>query len=484
MVKVLNLKSLLVVVAMMLFVACGDSSSSTAVCDPGCALGTVCVEGTCEVIDCTNQGCPDEGLVCVQNPTGEPEKVCTALECNANKPCAAGEVCQSGFCVDGGAECSTCGTSDDCVNGLVCAQVGPSLNCTKSCSQSSECNSGWTCAPSSNGVGSTCIPEVNQCTGCLVDGCEDGQTCNPSTGMCTTPVAQCGNCVNDGQCGEGFRCYGKADGTKFCVPECADGSCPANGTCVDAGNGIGVCEWTSVGPCCLGENCGGPTDPCDSMECSAPTAICLNGVCVACAQDSDCPGDQVCNASLECEDGQQQCTGETPWFNAALNKCCECLNSSHCGGGTCLTTTCLCEGSNPTGNICDTCADPYPGCAEFQGQWVCVQCSEDSQCPTNECDLTSYTCKGGGAAPAQGNCGTNGCAPELSCDEASGLCYDPEGNCDNITSFCPNGGECVDFLSQLTGGLPGVVAVAVCRCRAANCRAIARVQVLGIVPKV
>ena len=94
MVKVLNLKSLLVVVAMMLFVACGDSSSSTAVCDPGCALGTVCFEGTCEVIDCTNQGCPDEGLVCVQNPTGEPEKVCTALECNENKPCEDGQVCQ------------------------------------------------------------------------------------------------------------------------------------------------------------------------------------------------------------------------------------------------------------------------------------------------------------------------------------------------------------------------------------------------------
>ena len=413
MIKVLNQTRILAVFTIMFSIACGggDGSQSTGPIDDG--------------------------------------------QCGPTKLCAAGQSCESGFCVDLGAICTTCGTSADCLNGMLCSQVGSSLHCTPPCTNDGDCGSGWVCNQSSNGTGATCIPEVNHCTGCLSEGCDSGQICNPSTGMCTTHVKQCGICVDDGQCGMGFRCHGKQGGTKFCVPECSSGACPANGTCVDAGNNISLCEWTSEGPCCFGSTCGASTDPCDSMECTQPTPVCLNGVCVGCTKDTDCPAGQTCTDALVCEAATQQCSGETPWFNAALNKCCECLNSSHCGGGTCLTTTCLCEGNNPTGNICDTCSDPYPGCAEFQGQWVCVQCSEDSHCGTNQCDLNTYTCQGGGAAPAQGNCGSQGCAPGLQCDANSGLCYDPEGNCDNVTSFCPNGGECVDLLSQLTGGLPG-----------------------------
>lgn len=454
----LKMNGWIVVLSMALLMGCGggEGGSTSGLCSPSCLLGTVCMNGTCQVTDCSNgQQCPT-GSMCVDDPAGSGAKVCTDLQCTNTTPCPNGQVCELGICKGGatglGGQCGSCSTESDCNNGLVCTQVGASLHCTQPCSNDGNCSSGWDCGQASGASTMTCLPEVSHCSGCLVDGCAQGQICNPSNGMCTTPVATCGNCVDDGQCGAGSRCHGKT-GTKFCVPECGAG-CPNNSTCKVVTGDIMLCEWNNEGPCCLGDNCTGAGDPCSTVECAGALPICLNGVCVQCAQDADCPEGQACNDALTCEAGQ--CSGSTPWFNGALNKCCECLNGTHCGGKTCLTTTCMCEGNNPTGNICDTCADPYPGCAEFQGQWVCVQCSDNSHCSTNQCDLATYTCQGGGPAPAQGNCGSQGCAPGLNCDTNSGLCYDPMGQCDNVTSFCPNGGECLDLLSMLTGGSGGI----------------------------
>jgi hypothetical protein len=41
------------------------------------------------------------------------------------------------------------------------------------------------------------------------------------------------------------------------------------------------------------------------------------------------------------------------------------------------------------------------------------------------------------------------------CDQESGLCYNPNGNCDDVTEFCPNGGKCIGQLEAMFACLPG-----------------------------
>jgi hypothetical protein len=99
---------------------------------------------------------------------------------------------------------------------------------------------------------------------------------------------------------------------------------------------------------------------------------------------------------------------------------------------------------------------PYPGCAEYEKKWVCVQCSDDSHCTPNICNTDTYTCEGGGGPPVTGDCQTKGCTnPAQECDQESGLCYNPGGNCDDVTEFCPNGGKCVSELEAIFACFPG-----------------------------
>jgi Cys-rich repeat protein len=482
----------IVTIFSVFLISCGDNgggggaAGTSCQLDSDCPKETVCQGGSCVVKGCSTADDCGDGQICVDDGSGNGTKVCTAIECISDGDCANGATCVDGLCVGGTVpqgckssadcpagqtcdtatgncapvppsslgECAACVEQADCEAGLECGKVGVSNHCTRPCTQQGECASGWTCYDSDGSGAKTCVPGMFQCKDCLLDGCGDGLFCNPSNGVCEQAVATCQNCVQDAQCGPGQRCHGK-ETTKFCVPECSQGTCPENGTCTDVGEGIQVCEWQSAGPCCLGAGCGTPIDPCANVECPASVPYCTNGQCVECLDNSHCTDGKTCSPSKhQCVDNGPQCTGTTPFFDESKGKCCQCLNTSHCGGKTCNTTTCMCEQGST--NVCDTCADPYPGCAEFQGQWVCVQCSEDSHCPTNQCDLTSFTCAGGGPPPAQGNCGSSGCAAPLACDSGTGLCYDPTGNCDNITSFCPNGGECLDFLSMLGGGGGGL----------------------------
>jgi hypothetical protein len=104
---------------------------------------------------------------------------------------------------------------------------------------------------------------------------------------------------------------------------------------------------------------------------------------------------------------------------------------------------------------------PYPACTEVNGEFYCVQCTDDTHCGANGvCNLDTYSCEGGTVTP------TDPCTGDAECDAGvSGfdlycgddeLCHDKEGGCDDVTAFCLNGNECTDLLSLLGGGgLPG-----------------------------
>ena len=458
-----------------------EQTGTSCEADSDCATYTVCVEGTCREKSCTGLLDCAPGQLCLPKPDSD-ETVCTAPECSDEVPCPFGGTCNNGICEGGtggnpcedasactegqicnasglcepdpnslAGICTECASNDDCTSG-VCVQVGNQQACLSACESSAECSSGFQCYENA------CVPGAFNCTGCLVDGCpEAGTHCNANTGACVATKNSCDACQFDGDCGAGLRCY-----NNFCVPECGDAQCPINGTCTDIGEGVRACAWNSSGPCCLGEGCA-TAGPCDA--CGGSTPFCKDdAICVECLDDTNCSGNTPKCENNQCIPDNAECSGQTPYYNVAKDECCECLDSTHCSGNACDPTTCSCQTAG--GAECDSCVAPYPGCAEFQGQFVCVQCSEDIHCNGNTCNLETYTCEGGGPPPATGNCQTTGCTADgttsgnvASCDAATGLCYDPEGNCDNISTFCPNGGQCLSLLEQLGGDLGGLDAV-------------------------
>ncbi|HIN85977.1 MAG TPA: hypothetical protein EYN06_05800 [Myxococcales bacterium] len=247
---------------------------------------------------------------------------------------------------------------------------------------------------------------------------------------------------------------------------CAQSSdCPPGSKCVldplaQSPTGL-ICQMQEVTPAADAFNASGeiidtsaPAEPCDGLSCSGTTPYCSNGKCVGCTENAHCTdsGSQ-CNAANECSsDPTPKCPETKPQWNPQLEQCCQCQEDSDCGAQIC--DGCSCK-EKATG-FCASCVGSYPGCIEIEGQWLCVQCSNDSHCPEGSCNTTNYTCKGSGlgdVSPTTGNCKTTSCeVTGTLCDQASGLCYSPGGACDNLTVYCLGGMPCVDILGK-TGDL-------------------------------
>ncbi len=152
--------------------------------------------------------------------------------------------------------------------------------------------------------------------------------------------------------------------------------------------------------------------------------------------------------------------------------CVQCTNDTHCADDhVCDLDTHLCAA--PFDDPCDACMGPYPACVEHQGDWVCVECAETADCDEGcSCDHATWACDCPGPDPG-GECVSEGCLPgtagwTLYCDSSSGLCYEPNGQCDGVTAYCRNGFECVSILDGITGGggLPGLSdGTGVCQCQ-------------------
>ncbi len=456
-----------------------------------CEEGQVCVDvnsdgqATCEEVECDCAGCPEcpDGYICSSEVTNSTlGGVCipdgTAPQCLSDEDCPDG-VCENGLCVDTPASCvelgcqgtdicdeltgeckpagtegficeacsndTDCGDADDS-----CTPLSSGLACTSGCNADAECAIGFKCLQATN-AGKQCVPYSNKCTGCVVDGCPAGQICNFGNGQCTQAVATCGSCQLDYQCsGDGSSLCYRPEGSSVgvCGPACGQANaCPENSSCSLSIEGRSVCGFTG-GTCCYGAQCA-------ACNCAADQPICVDGQCVQCLTDSDCPiGAGPCDLNTN-QCAGSSCSDPTPFLYEGA--CVECLNGTHCGSGMCDTTTHTCSS-----DICDVCQDPYPACAEVGGQLTCVQCSaeDDSYCIGigGTCDAATYTCQGGN--PQVGNCnGNSECPPSpfdgtpMICDPVSGACIDPGGKCDGVTAMCPSG-ECASLLGAGGGGMP------------------------------
>lgn len=399
---------------------------------------------TSDASDCTTAGC-EGGFECNET-TGQCDPVSTG----------------------GGGSCGVCAGASDCGADQGCTALAGGLYCLKGCSTLGDCDTGYKCLELP-GDGGRCIPNGGSCEkDCIQNGCEAGKTCDFSSGDCVAKLLLCDSCTKDDGCGDGARCVLFAPSDRRCMPECVDDQCPAGSTCQDA-NGVNVCKPTG-NACCFGEECGAP-GPCDSCPPEAPH--CWQNSCVECTNSTQCSGGMCNQTTKKCEFDNgcdPACTAAKPYCHPQLISCVECLNSDHCPDGELCSNDNQCAG---TEDICQFCVDPYPACADINGSKSCVQCVQDTDCPSGQCDEGTYFCDGTNV-PTGGTCTSDADCPTssqfiLKCHTGTGLCYDVEGRCDNVTAYCDanSGSECISIFDLLGAGgqlPPEIGAFGYCTC--------------------
>ena len=475
--------------------ACGGGESGeSCTYDTDCAQGLVCEDGTCGERACDSaQDCGDESRVCVLLAG---KKVCTARECSQDKPCAdPNKECLNGICITKempdiggtdipvgevppvddvpvsdnpgdtptpvtGGDCKPCADKSECDAGYFCTSVGGGKFCLKGCGTDGDCNSGYICYQASS-EGLQCLPVSYNCVQCAYDGCEAGKCCDLVSGNCEDCLGECEKCTYDFQCGPGFRCYKTAGNPSGnCVAECGDtGSCsdPAKFTCGDNGKGVMLCVPVD-------------DDICSTCPPEKPYTL-PDGTCVECLNSTHCADPTpVCDqTSHTC--GDQQCGGGS--YKCSDDQCHQCCEDAHCVGlgGTDKCVDFQCEGV--VDNCGNTCADPYPKCANVGGTWQCVQCAVDADCTVGDCvcsqqsficsdPITGQACGGTSGSECQSLCATPADCPPGAAGETmdchnTGVCFNPAGGCDGLTSCCGPNQQCFDLMSLFFGGLGGIM---------------------------
>lgn len=493
--------------AFPLCLACGGGGTkgSPTPCtdDSNCQRGYVCKDGFCQKVECTDAsecGSADRICVTIPGPGFDPnKKYCTKIECNAQVPCPDGQDCVDGLCLpkvgsdvsdvpdipaveafdtlDQGPpptpqdDCKPCQGQGDCAAGFTCAPVAGSKYCLRECNNDGDCKGGYICYQVVSPGPKNCLPVAYQCKGCAYEGCDPGKCCDLMSGDCKDCLDECGKCIYDFECKQGYRCYrpsGKPTGN--CVAECANAACPdpAKFSCGDNGKGVMVCI---------------PKDDkvCEACPADKPYTL-PDGTCVQCLNTTHCSQGQVCDQTThQCRDAE--CSSGT--YKCADGICHQCCEDAHCVGLPGATGKCVnykCEGAqDPCGG---TCADPYPVCANVGGIWQCVQCAVDADCKIPNCKCSNNLCvdaSTGAVCQTGAQCGVECASDEdcppgqsgevLKCNTTYRTCYKPGGGCDGVSACCAPGQQCFDLLGLLFGGgigfpgMPGMpMAFGYCSC--------------------
>ena len=356
------------------------------------------------------------------------EGTCQELECNDTRPCALGRACDEDLNI-----CRDCRDNKDCGDNMVCdlGDTGRCFpgDCTRSteettCSDSAlcdiqtmtcvDCNDANPCGLSFRGDPRVCIDGScvlgecttatqnddcvsnlcvdNYCVDCVaLDGCGAERICNINTHLCTE-----GDCVSNNHCGifndleQGWICDQSS-----CRACSSDDDCVLSGYPTNS-----ICE---AGSCVVG--CGENGD-CDSQ-------LCVNNRCTTCTLDGNCGGGR------ECDEPNDGGSGHCFIGSCAEDSDCALAQPDPCQRGECLQSagrwSCFIVDINE-GQSCD--ADGFA--CTINGTCNTGVCEEQNTCTDN------FDC-------TQDICTAQGCTNNLNPGRClvDGVCYqdgDPDPN--------------------------------------------------------
>jgi RHS repeat-associated protein len=355
---------------------------------------------------------------------------CTATSCDDGNPCTIDACNGDGTCTHSPEPNGTACTGSNQCDVYAC-QSGV---CTGSnavvCTASDQCHVPGTCDPTtgicSNPLapdGTTC-DDANACT--QTDVCENGTcagsnpiactatdqchvpgTCDPSTGACSNPQASNGTACNDGN---------ECTQTDTCQSGTCTGTNPILCTASDQCHIAGACDPTT-GAC---SNPGAPDGTaCSDGNACTQTDVCSSGVCVG-AKPVACTASDPCHVAGVCDPNTGACSNPIAANGAACSDGNTCTQTDTCQGGTCV-------GGNPvTCTASDQChgagtCDPSTGACSNPAVADGTACSG-----TNRCNQ-SYACLSGTCAGSNPIVCTasDPCHAAGSCDPTSGTCSNP-----------------------------------------------------------
>ena len=265
---------------------------------------------------------------------------CVCHECEEDKDCAKGSVCDNFVCVPCESQSQCAGNSCNCCPK---APDGGDMTCQKldgedharcvECTKDTDCKDGLKCDPA---VG-RCVVTVfenespNKCG-------EAGLTCPQDAPFCLPSHfgTACAECRDDVDCGEGKycrsghceacvedrRCGTRCDSCGSDTPFCFGGPVASNASCV---------RCLSSADCGEGGECSSSTHTCVNAcnaSCGLATPYCFGDKCVECYADTQCPCGGTCNldnhtCTSNCVDnGDCQGTDHCKWADDGQTKIC------------------------------------------------------------------------------------------------------------------------------------------------------------------
>ena len=414
------------------------------ICDPTsntCESADLCGNGVIE----SGEGCDDGGVV-----SGDGCSSACLIEDNLGV-CASDSDCVSNTC---DTAIGICGVNPSCGNGILEVNLGEA------------CDDGNILG--GDGCSENCLVEDDFMTPCSTDAQCVGGTCDLSAGVCAPSCDDNAQCLSGacnavtGVCNVIDRCGNSLVET---AEGCDDGNVASNDGCNSScriEDGLGTCLLDDD---CASNSCDPLTNICD------PNTLCGDGnIDTAFGEscdDGDAMGGDGCSENCLIEDNEGPCTTN----NQCLGGICDltsntCESAQVCGNGLVEVGEGCDDGAVVSGDGCSSV------CLVENNNGVC---SSDSDCASNICDLATGVCgvnpncgngiletSFGEACDDSNTLGADGCSETcLIEDDFSTPCSQNEqcisGTCDLTTGQCaPSCNDNAQCQSGVCNSLTGV----------------------------
>jgi hypothetical protein len=213
----------------------------------------------------------------------------------ADQPCLAGDICNTGFCV----EATSCpnGLGKCCKTASNCTGDGSCADPNRICAFASVCGSGPTANSSQ-----CCAPFGGLNQACAADNsCSDSLVCIQDPAVCPSGLQAC--CMDPGSLGQPCLPGDVCDAGMDCVSVVTATVTPAK-RCVKAGGLLERCHANNT--CDTGLTCLGDFSAGTSGQCQDSLFTCCRQVPTG-AMSQPCGANDTCDGGLTCTQGYGAC---------------------------------------------------------------------------------------------------------------------------------------------------------------------------------